>query len=245
MKIGAIIQARMGSTRLSGKVMKKLQGKTVLSHVIERVKQSKYIKTIVIATTVNDSDKIIEREAHRCHVEVFRGSEEDVLSRYYNAAKEFELDLIIRITSDCPLIDPHIIDEMVKYYLGGQHGIVTNAGSDLKNRTYPRGLDTEIFSFEWLEKAYYNAKEKYQREHVTPYIYEYCENIYYYKDQENNANHRWTLDTKEDFYLIEEIYKRLYNGKHDFYISDILGVFVENPELIEINRHIEQKKLKK
>jgi spore coat polysaccharide biosynthesis protein SpsF len=244
MKIGAIIQARMGSTRLQGKVMKNLQGKTVLEHVIERVKQSKLIDEIIIATTTNGRDTVIEDEALRCGVKVFRGSEEDVLSRYYYAAKEYDLDVIVRITSDCPLIDPKIVDEIIEIYKENNFDIVTNTGNDLANRTFPRGLDAEVFSFNFLEKAHNNATEKYQREHVTPYIYETSNNIYYYKNQTDYSKYRWTLDTDEDFELIKEIYNNLYHGSHDFYLRDIVKLLEKMPELYEINAHIEQKKIK-
>ncbi|NBG89529.1 cytidylyltransferase domain-containing protein [Isachenkonia alkalipeptolytica] len=243
MKIGVIIQARMGSTRLPGKIMKKLQGKTVLEHVIERVKQSKLIDEIIIATTTHGRDDVIETEALWCGVKVFRGSEDDVLSRYYYAAKENHLDVVVRITSDCPLIDPQILDEGIQYCVNNNYDIVSNAGSDLSKRTYPRGLDTEIFSFEVLEKSFAYAKETYQREHVTPYIYENFNNAYYYKNDIDYSKHRWTLDTDEDFLLISEIYKHLYHGEHDFYLSDIVSLFDVKPELFSINAHIEQKKL--
>lgn len=117
MKIGVIIQARMGSTRLPGKIMKKLQNKTVLEHVIERVRQSKLIDEVIIATTTKEKDDVIEKESLRCGVKMFRGSEDDVLSRYYYAAKENDLDVVVRITSDCPLIDPIIINKMISIYL--------------------------------------------------------------------------------------------------------------------------------
>lgn len=243
MKVVAIIQARMGSTRLSGKVMKNIKGKTVLEHVIERVKQAKLIDEIVIATTVDSRDEIIYNEALRCGVKAYRGSEEDVLSRYYYTAKENGADAIIRITSDCPLIDPMIVDKIVSYYLKSNYEIVTNAGSDLSQRTYPRGLDTEVFSFISLEEAFKKADKKYQREHVTPYIYENSINKFYYKSDVDYSKFRWTLDTKEDFELIEAIYNRLYLGKHDFYLNDIISVFEKEPELFNINAHIEQKKL--
>ncbi len=242
-KIIVIIQARMGSTRLSEKVMKTLCGKTVLAHDIERVKQSKNIDDIVIATTINSNDDIIVEEALKCGVKVFRGSEEDVLSRYYFAAKENNTDIIIRITSDCPLIDPIILDEIIKFYLNNDYEVVTNASSDLSQRTYPRGLDIEIFSFNILEQAYNNAKEKYQREHVTPYIYENSNKIYYFKNPINYSKYRWTLDTEEDLKLISKIYEYLYKGKHDFYLKDIINLMEQKPELYEINKHIEQKKL--
>ncbi|MGM0841682.1 MAG: cytidylyltransferase domain-containing protein [Bacillota bacterium] len=243
MKIAAIIQARMGSTRLSGKVMKELEGKTVLSHVIERVKQSKLIEDIIIATTTHERDNIIETEAIYCGSKVYRGSEDDVLSRYYFAAKEYNVETIIRITSDCPLIDPNVIDEIIEFYLKGTYELLTNAGSDLRQRTYPRGLDIEIFSFEVLEKAYINGKESYHREHVTPYIYEHSKRIYYFKNKVDYSKYRWTLDTKEDFELISEIYSRLCKGAHDFYLPDIIELFKEEPDLLTINAHIEQKEI--
>jgi spore coat polysaccharide biosynthesis protein SpsF len=244
MKIGAIIQARMGSTRLSGKVMKVIEGKTVLKHVIERVKQSDFIDVIIIATTTHDRDDVIEAEAIQCGVEFFRGNEDDVLSRYYYAAKNNNLDAIVRITSDCPLIDSKVLDEIINYYQKNNYDIVSNAGSDVLNRTYPRGLDTEIFSFKVLEKAFNNAVEKYQREHVTPYIYENSINIFYYKNNVDYSKYRWTLDTEEDFELISEVYKNIYKGTHDFYMQDIVRLFKQKPELYNINAHIEQKKIK-
>lgn len=244
MKVGAIIQARTGSSRLPEKVMKDLDGKTVLAHVIERVRQSNRIDEIVIATTVEPEDAVIEKEAIKMGVRVFRGSEADVLSRYYYAAKENHIDVVVRITSDCPLIDPQVIDEIVSFYMANHYTIVSNGGSELSNRTYPRGLDTEVFSFESLEQAFLEAKELYQREHVTPYIYEKGKEQYYYKNKVDYSKYRWTLDTKEDWELISEIYKHLYRGKHDFYLEDIIELFDRMPELYEINAHIEQKKLK-
>ena len=244
MKIGAIIQARMGSTRLSGKVMKTLCGKTVLNHVIERVKQSTLLDEIIIATTSHDRDDVIEEEAIKNGVKVFRGSEDDVLSRYYFAAKESDLDVVVRMTSDCPLIDPTIIDEIIYFFQNNDYDIVSNAGSNPSNRTYPRGLDVEIFHFRELENAFKNAAEKYQREHVTPFLYEGSRNIFYYKHDIDYSIYRWTLDTDEDYKLISEIYKHLYKGQHDFNLKEILELFDKIPELYDINAHIEQKSLK-
>ena len=244
MKTGAIIQARMGSTRLSGKVMKEIKGKTVLQHVIERVQQSKLVDDIIIATTIHERDNIIERKALNYGVKVYRGSEDDVLSRYYNAARDNSIDLVIRITSDCPLIDPLVMDEVINSYLKGNYDIVSNAGSDLSQRTFPRGLDVEVFSFGILEKAFNKAKETYQREHVTPYIYENSEKVFFYKNNIDYSKHRWTLDTREDFELIKEVYDRLYKGKHNFYLKEIIELFNQEPDLYKINAHIEQKKMK-
>ncbi len=244
MKIGAIIQARMGSTRLPEKVMKKIQEKTVLEHVLERVKQTTGLDEIIIATTVHERDDQIEAEALRCGVNVYRGSEDDVLSRYYEAACLYELDGVVRITSDCPLIDPKLLSEMIVFFREGYYDIVSNASADISQRTYPRGLDTEIFTFSMLEQAFHQGKKTYHREHVTPYIYERAQKIFYYKNKRNDAKYRWTLDTEEDFQLISQVYQVLYHGKHDFYLKDIIQLFEKNPELYEINKHIEQKKIK-
>lgn len=244
MKIAVIIQARMGSTRMPGKVMKDIKGRTVLSHVIERVSQSNLIEDIIIATTFHNRDNMIEREALKCGSKVFRGSEDDVLSRYYYAAKENNIDVIIRITSDCPVIDPNVIDGLINFYLNGKYDLVTNAGTDHTKRTYPRGLDAEVFSFEVLENAFLNGKESYHREHVTPYIYEHSNKIHYFINEVDYSKYRWTLDTEEDFELISKIYNRLYKGSHDFYLSDIIELFWQDPNLITINAHIEQKKMK-
>jgi len=149
----------------------------------------------------------------------------------------------LRITSDCPLIDPYIIDKTISYYLENNYDLVTNAGLDLSQRTYPRGLDVEVFSFDILKAAYEKAKESHQREHVTPYVYENSKNIFYYKNDIDYSKHRWTLDTEEDFELIKKIYLELYKGKHDFYFEDILKLFEIIPQLFDINKHIEQKKV--
>lgn len=243
MKTVAIIQARTGSTRLPGKVMIKIKDKTILEHVITRVKQAKEIDEIIIATTTNKTDNIIVEEMEKLGVKYFRGSEDDVLSRYYYSAKENCADIVVRITSDCPLIDPKIVDEIVKFYKNNKYDLVTNAGFDLSQRTYPRGLDTEVFSFKELKKSHVEAIEKYQREHVTPYIYKNSRNIFYYKNDIDYSKYRWTLDTEEDFELINKIYEELYRGKHEFYTEGILGLFERKPELFNINKDVEQKKL--
>lgn len=243
MKTGVIIQTRMGSSRLPGKVMLELFGKPVIQHVIERIGQSKEIDEIVIATTKLTQDDVIAKEAEKNGVKCFRGSEEDVLSRYYYAAEKYEIETVVRVTSDCPLIDPFITDSIIKCFKDNQFDIVTNASSDLKTRTYPRGLDTEVFSFSVLEDAFNYAKKTYQREHVTPYIYEISKKIHNYKASEDYSKYRWTLDTYEDFELIKTIYAKLYRGQHDFYYKDILDLIEQYPNIARINEAVEQKKL--
>ena len=244
MHIGVIIQARMGSTRLPGKVMLEISGKTVLGHVIERVKQSKKIDIIIIATTDDICDDLIETESLKYGVSIFRGSEQNVLERYYLAAKENKLDVIVRITSDCPVIDPFIIDNLIVKFLEENYDMVSNTGSDYRKRTIPPGLDVEVFSFASLEEAYLKADQIYQLEHVTPYIYEHCQRLYFQREDEDFSQLRLTLDTREDFQLIQEIYKKLYHNKHDFYFKEILGLYSIEPELFKINEHIVQKKVK-
>ena len=245
MKTGIIIQARMGSTRLPGKIMKPLIDKPVLRHVIERVKQVKEADEIIIATTTNKEDDIIEKEALDNNVKVYRGSEDDVLSRYFEAAHHYSLDVIVRITSDCPLIDPLIINDMLNVYDQLAHDVMTNAGIDESQRTFPRGLDTEIFSFSVLKDAQAYAEKIYQREHVTPYLYENTNNIYYYKNSVDWSGYRITLDTKEDFDLIQGIFKQLYEGKHNFFLKDIINVLNEDKALASLNKHVKQKKLER
>lgn len=231
----------MGSTRLPGKVMMKLGDRTVLDHVVTRVKLASQIHEVVVATTTEKTDHAIVEECQRIGVKSFRGSEHDVLSRYYYAAIEFGADLVVRVTSDCPLIDPFIIDAMVAKYQSGEFSIVSNASPDLTHRTFPRGLDAEIFSFQLLERAFHKATKSYQREHVTPYLYETCDSIYYYKNPTDLSKYRWTLDTQEDLMLIQRIYDFFYKGKHDFFLADVISLFERNPSLYDINKNVEQK----
>ena len=170
MKYAVIIQARIGSTRLPAKVLKNLCGKPVLEHELERIKQAKKIDGIIVATTDNENNQPIIDIANKQNVNYFKGSENDVLARYYYAAKEYNVENIIRITADCPLIDPHLIDEMIDVYEENACDIITNVPDDNSQMTYPRGLDIEIFRTTLLKEAFDKAESKYDREHVTPYI---------------------------------------------------------------------------
>lgn len=243
MKVVAIIQARMTSTRLPGKVLMQVQGKSLLEYQLERVKRSKFIDEIVVATTVNTSDDPIVKLCDKIGVSIYRGSEEDVLSRYYGAAIQFEADVIVRLTSDCPLIDSEIIDQVIKLYMSRHNGL--DYVSNTLKRTYPRGLDTEAFSLRSLQTAYENAYFKSEREHVTPYIYMNSNkfNIENLSFPQNLSKHRWTVDTKEDFELIKLILESLYTKNPMFTMKDVLDLLVKNPSLFNINAHVEQKKI--
>jgi spore coat polysaccharide biosynthesis protein SpsF len=236
-----IIQARLGSTRLPNKVLKDLCGRPVLWHVVNRVKQAKRISEIIIATTTLPEDDTIEKFCQDNGIKFYRGSSENVLSRYFETAKKYNAETVIRITSDCPVIDPVLLDSMIEEYFKSGADYMSNS----LVRTFPRGLDVEIFSFALLEKAYREASKQYELEHVTPYIYQHPE-LFKLKNYANDADfsfHRWTLDTDEDYKLISEIYNELYPANNLFLWKDILKLFEMRPELIEINKHIEQKKL--
>ena len=247
MKVAAIIQARMGSTRFPGKVLEPICSKTMLQHVIERTKKASRINEILVATTCSDEDDVLVEEVEKIkNVAVFRGSEEDVLDRYYKAVQGTGTEVIVRITSDCPLIDPVVVDAMIEIYL---KKIAENASVDyLSNtlvRTFPRGLDAEVFSFAALEKVFNEAKEDYQREHVTPYIWQNPDafKLECFRNDEDLSFHRWTVDEKEDLHLIREIYKELYQGGCCFLFREVIELFKRQPKLLEINAHIRQKEL--
>jgi spore coat polysaccharide biosynthesis protein SpsF len=234
-QIGIIIQARMGSSRLPGKVMMDIMGKPMLKHTIERLKRIKTPNTIIIATTYSKKDDIIAKLALEEKINCFRGDEEDVLMRYYQAAKEYKIDTVVRITADCPLIDPGLVDEVIDFYLKNQP---LNYASNTIKRTYPRGFDIEIFSFSALEKAFKNATKPYQREHVTPFIYE-NERCLNYKSDKDYSKYRVTVDTAEDFKLIDRIFD--FFGNNEFSYQKVIDLLNKNKGLAGINRNIKQK----
>jgi spore coat polysaccharide biosynthesis protein SpsF len=244
-KTVAIIQARMSSTRLPGKVLLDLNGKSVLEQVVNRIRQCRQIDEVVIATTEDDCDQVIVEEAKKINVSYYTGDTQDVLNRYFNTAVKYHADIIVRITSDCPLIDPLLTDDIVKFYKEHEYDFVANVlNTDITQRTYPRGLDTEVFSFELLKEANLKASEKRHREHVTMYMYENVKNIYCYKNDINYSKYRWTLDTKEDLELIDLLYKNLDGKEKLFSWMDVVRFVEKNPEICKINEHIEQKEIK-
>jgi spore coat polysaccharide biosynthesis protein SpsF len=238
MKVVAIIQARMGSTRLPGKVLMDLCGATVLDRVLNRLTRSRLIQESVVATTLEPADDAIVEHCVRTARKIFRGSEQDVLDRYYRAAKQMGADVVVRITSDCPVIDPEVADATIRAFLEQRADYASNT----RVRTYPRGLDTEVMTMQALERAWRESTKPYQREHVTPYIYE-NPNEFKLHGIENDTDcsqHRWTLDTPEDYQLLGTIYTRL-EGRDDFAWRDVLELVEGDPALANINRHIAQK----
>jgi len=243
MNISAIIQARMGSTRLPGKVLKEIKGKKIIDYVIERTLLSENINDVIIATTRKEKDDVLEKYAVEKNIKFYRGNEHNVLSRYYHSAKKFNTDVIVRITSDCPLIDPGIIDQIITTHLNSKVDYTTNK----QKRTYPRGFDVEVFNFKTLEIAYKNAEKDYEKEHVTPYIRERCEK-FKLKNVEaegklNRPDIRITVDTKEDYQLIKKII--IHFDDIYFTAEEIIDFINQNEHLLDINKHIKQKKWKK
>jgi len=232
--IGCIIQARMGSSRLPGKVlMKSGNGMPILYHVINQLRHCSKVKNLVIATTTNQEDDEIEKFADNNSVNVFRGSEKDVLDRYFQCAKKYSFSTIVRITSDCPLIDPQIVDKVIERFFSGNYDYATNT----LIRTFPIGTDAEVFSFSALETAWKNAQLPSEREHVTPHL----RNKGNFKtinveNDTNISNLRLTVDRIEDFELINEILNNL--SINPIHLENILELFSRKPELIEINKHI-------
>ena len=240
MKIVAIVQARMGSSRLPGKVLKDIHGRTMLARVVRRALRSALIDKLVVATTEKKADDAIVSECDSLGISCFRGSEDDVLDRYYQAARTFSADCIVRITSDCPLIDAEIIDRVVQAFLDNGPDYASNTIES----TYPRGQDVEVFTFDALKKAWCEASADFQHVHATPYIYQHPEQFRMLSvtGDEDESRHRWTVDTKEDLALIRAVYGKI-NRDDLFSWRDVLELFRKEPNLTEVNRHIRQKSL--
>ena len=232
--IGCIIQARMGSSRLPGKaLMKSDSGKPLLYYVINQLRYCSKVKNLVIATTTNQEDDEIEKFANDNSVNIFRGKEKDVLDRYFQCAKKYSFSTIVRITADCPLIDPQIVDKVIEKFFSGNYDFATNT----LMRTFPIGTDVEVFSFSALNRAWENTQLPSEREHVTPYLRkEENFKIINVENDKNISNLRLTVDRIEDFELIKQILNNI--SINPIHLEDVLELFSRKPELIEINKHI-------
>ena len=233
--IGCIIQARINSTRFPKKILKNLdEENSVLEFVINQLKHSKKIDKIVIATTTLIEDSTIEELAKTNNCDFFRGSEKDVLNRYFQCAEHFKFKTIVRITSDCPLIDPEIVDKVIDKFEKSDFDYVSNTFE----KTFPKGLDVEIFSFDILKIMWKNAKLPSEREHVTKYILNKNEfKIGNFECDENLSRLRWTIDHEIDLKLLREIVRRVQN--RPIFMNDVLKVLSLEPELTKINSHID------
>lgn len=234
----AIIQARMGSTRLPSKALIPIvNGKGALELMLERVSKADSIDRIIVATTIAKGDDKLVELCKNLGFEVFRGSKDDVLDRYYQAANSFgKPDVIVRLTGDCPFHDPVVIDKVVRFFLDSDFDYVCN----IDPPTYPDGLDCEVFSFVALENAWLNAALKSEREHVTPYIRKNPAifkkgNV---KNKEDFSGKRWTLDNEEDLQFLKEVYGYLYDRGKLFSMQEVLQYLQENPAVEQLNSHI-------
>ncbi len=236
MKIISIIQARMGSTRLPGKVLLKLSGKTVLEQVVDRSNAVKKVDQTVIATTVNRQDLAIVKLCATKGISVYCGSENDVLDRYYQTARLFKADHIVRITSDCPVIDPKIVDRVIALHLKKKADLTAN----ILTETFPDGLDVEIFTYKSIFTAWRDARLVSQREHVTPYIKDHPRlfRLVNLPCSENLYHKRWTLDNPEDYEFLHKVYNALYKKNKLFGMREILAYVKKHPEVERLNQHI-------
>ncbi|TLZ68373.1 MAG: acylneuraminate cytidylyltransferase [Methanobacteriota archaeon] len=240
MRTVAIIQARMGSTRLPGKVLQPIGDKTMLAHVVTRARKASAFNALVVATTTEKADDAIVRECDRLDVPSFRGNPEDVLDRYHAAARQHRADEVVRITSDCPLLDPEVVDGVV----GALHEDHADYASNTVERTFPLGLDAEALTSQALRTAWEQAKKPYERAHVTPYIWQHPDRfrIRQLKAEANFSDHRWTVDTREDLAFVRAVYARLHDPER-FGWRDVLELVRADPSLEDLNRHVRPKAL--
>ena len=245
MKIGAIIQARTSSSRLPRKVLKPLPFDSdvcVLQQVIRRVSNSKLIDEVIIATSINEEDQEIVDVAKKENKNFYCGSLDNVLERYYNAASQNDLDIVVRITSDCPCIDTNIIDNIIQNHID----LGADYTSNSLKESFPRGIDVEVINFDVLKRTYLEASQTYEKEHVTPFIYKSHPdefNINIYVSDEDNSDIRITLDTPQDYSLLCCVYDNLYEKDNFFTLDDILDLFNKKPWIKSINEDIIQKKV--
>jgi len=244
LNIVGIIQARMSSKRLPGKVLLDIGGEPMLVRVVERTLRASTVDNVIVATTTSSSDDPVADLCRERGFPFLRGSLNDVLDRYFQAAQIFEADVIVRVTADCPLIDPGLIDHTVAEFLRSGVDFAANRLPPPYTRTYPIGLDVEVCTFQALERAWKEAKERYEREHVMPYFYdvEGRFQILHVVHEDNLGDIRWTVDTEEDLELVRRVYDLLAD-EGDFTWLDIVALFETDPELAEINAQVKHKNL--
>jgi len=260
LKVVAIIQGRMSSSRLPGKILTDIAGRPMLQCVFTRTSRAVTVNETIFATTTDSSDDPVAEYCDFSGIPFTRGSLYDVLDRYYQAAEESKADIVVRITADCPVIDPDLIDDCVKILLDGEYDFVCNRLPPPWHRTYPIGLDVEACTFKVLAKAWKEAKEPQHREHAMPYFYEGVELTRHSRTLENGisprgfnvallhhttdfGDYRWTVDTPEDLEFMRQVYAR-FDGRDDFSWKDVLDLVHNEPLLMEINAGVKHKTLK-
>ncbi len=237
-KVVIIVQARMSSSRLPGKVMLPLLGESLLARMVERLQMIRHKAIIVIATSTHGNDDIIEQESKSLNIPCFRGSLNNLLDRHYLAALNFDADVVLKIPSDCPLIDPQIIDEVLDFFF--EHPYKYDYVSNLHPATWPDGNDVEIMTMTCLEKTWRLATRPFEQEHTTPYIWENSDefnigNVIMSNGMDYSMSHRFTIDYQEDYEFIKRVFEELYPGKPNFSCDDIMELLNEKPEVYAIN----------
>lgn len=262
-KVVAIIQARVGASRLPGKVLLDISGEPMLDRVVKRTRRSQIIDQVVVATSTDQSDDPIAKHCDQRGYTYYRGSLHDVLDRYFEAAKTYSAGVVVRITADCPIIDPMVIDQTLRAFYRLGPSLITETESDSQNesqselkqkfswdfaanrlpppwqRTFPIGLDTEVCKFSALEIAWREADQPHQREHVMPFLYDQKNRfrVLLVNHDPDYGNYRWTVDTEQDLILLRSIYKR-FGGRDDFTWLEVLDLFKREPGLAEINAEV-------
>ena len=214
-----------------------IEGKSLLCHLVKRIKASRYVNDIVIATTTNERDNAIIEFAKAENLKFYCGSEDDVLDRFYQASVLYGLEAIVRVTPDCPMLDPDVMDIVISKFSEGNYDYVSNVITP----TFPDGLDTEVFSFQSLEKAWHEARLPSEREHVTAYILKHPELFRQFnvkREGEDLSWMRWTVDTRDDYDFVCKIFELLYHPNEIFHMEDVLALLKENPQLLKINSGI-------
>lgn len=242
MKRVCIIQARMGSSRLPGKILMDIAGKPMLQHIVERVKRCKNVDEVIVATSKNSEDKKVIELCKRLNYQCFAGSQDDVLDRYYQAALKFGADIIVRVTGDCPLVDQSQIDQMIELQKKTNADYVHNIDVGL-----PLGIGAEVFTFGALEKSREKGKEPHHREHVDEYMLENPQEFKterLYPEKWMKKPYRLTVDTSEDLALIKPIYGKLYRNGSIVELKEVFSLLEKEPELLEINKNVVQRKAK-
>ena len=234
------MQARLASSRLPGKVLLAVAGHSLLSRVVRRVTRAHTLDQTVVATTEEEQDDEIVAECARLGVSCVRGDQADVLDRYRKTALATNAAVVVRITADCPLIDPGLIDTVVRAY----HNHAADYVSNTQHRTWPRGLDVEVFGRAALDHAWREAKEPWQRVHVTPYFYQHPAlfRLHSVVAPEDHSHLRWTVDTADDLELVRRIYQH-FDPRDDFEWREVLALIQQRPELVRLNQHVQQKAL--
>lgn len=240
MRIVAIIQARMGSTRLPQKVLTDLCGKPMLWHIVNRVRQSGLVNDVVVATSVEQADDAVERMAKENGILCWRGSQDNVLERFYDCASHYQAEIVLRLTGDNALVDAGLIDMGITYFKENKFDYICY------REGLPLGMAVEIFTYAALKQAYENAGDAQCLEHVTPYLYKNPDLFQAMRVPcigENYSHLRWTMDTEQDKALITDIYETLYDGNHYFSFEDILKEYASHPQWMHMNESVEQKKV--